>query len=58
MQELLVNVEKDKKEILLVENGKLMERYVDEQGKERLEETYTWGLLKTFCQECRQLLLI
>ncbi len=46
MQELLVNVEKDKKEILLVENGKLMERYVDEQGKERLEGNIYLGVVE------------
>lgn len=46
MQELLVNVEKDKKEILLVENGKLMERYIDEQGKERLEGNIYLGVVE------------
>lgn len=46
MQELLVSVEEDKKEILLVENGKLMERYVDEQGKERLEGNIYLGVVE------------
>lgn len=46
MQELLVDVQNGKKEILLVENGKLMERYVDEQGKERLEGNIYLGVVE------------
>ena len=46
VQELLVDVQNGKKEILLVENGKLMERYVDEQGKERLEGNIYLGVVE------------
>lgn len=46
MQELLVDAQNGKKEILLVENGKLMERYVDEQGKERLEGNIYLGVVE------------
>ena len=46
MQELLVDVKDNKKEILLVENGKLMERYVEEPGKERLEGNIYLGMVE------------
>lgn len=46
MQELLVDVKDNKKEILLVENGKLMERYVEEPGKERLEGNIYLGIVE------------
>ena len=46
VQELLVDAQNGKKEILLVENGKLMERYVDEQGKERLEGSIYLGVVE------------
>ena len=46
VQELLVDAQNGKKEILLVENGKLMERYVDEQGKERLEGNIYLGVVE------------
>lgn len=46
MQELLINVDKDKKNILLVENGKLIEQYVEEEGKDRLEGNIYLGIVE------------
>ena len=46
MQELLINVEKDKKNILLVENGKLIEQYIEEEGRDRLEGNIYLGVVE------------
>lgn len=46
MQELLINVDNNKKEILLVENGKLVERYTEEQGQDRIEGNIYLGIVE------------
>ena len=46
MQELLINVSNNKKEVLLVENGKLIERYIEENGQERIEGNVYLGIVK------------
>ena len=46
MQELLIDVSKNKKNILLLENGKLTERYVEEEGQERLEGNIYLGIVE------------
>ena len=46
MQELLIDVSKNKKNILLLENGKLTERYVEEDGQERLEGNIYLGIVE------------
>ena len=46
MQELLIDVSKNKKNILLLENGKLIERYVEEEGQERLEGNIYLGIVE------------
>lgn len=45
MQELLVDVKNNKKEILLIENGKLIERY-EEHGQERIEGNIYIGIVE------------
>ena len=45
MQELLVDVKDNKKEILLIENGKLIERY-EEHGQERIEGNIYIGIVE------------
>ena len=37
MQEILINVDKDRKNIMLVENGKLIEKYEEKHGEIKLE---------------------
>ena len=46
MQELLIDVKNNKKNILLLENGKLTERYVEEDGQERLEGNIYLGIVE------------
>ena len=46
MQELLINKKKKKKKILLVENGKLIERYIEKQKQERLEGNIYLGIVE------------
>ena len=46
MQELLINVSNNGKEVLLVENGKLIERYIEENGQERIEGNVYLGIVK------------
>lgn len=46
MQELLIDVKENQKNILLVENGKLIERYIEEQGQDRLEGDIYLGIVK------------
>ena len=46
MQELLINASNEKKNILLVENGKLTEQYVEEDGKDRLEGNIYIGIVE------------
>ena len=46
MQELLIDVKENQKNILLVENGKLIERYMEEQGQDRLEGDIYLGIVK------------
>ena len=45
MQELLVDVKDNKKEILLIENGKLIEKY-EEHGQERIEGNIYIGIVE------------
>lgn len=45
MQELLVGVKDNKKEILLIENGKLIEKY-EEHGQERIEGNIYIGIVE------------
>ena len=45
MQELLVDVKDNKKEILLIENGKLTEKY-EEHGQERIEGNIYIGIVE------------
>lgn len=46
MLELLVDVENNKKNIMLVQNGNLIERYVEEQGRDRLEGDIYLGIVR------------
>lgn len=46
MQELLIEVNENKKKVLLVENGKLVEKYVEEKGKDRLEGNVYLGIVE------------
>lgn len=46
MQELLVNVKENKKNVFLVENGILVEKYVEEEGQDRLEGDVYLGIVK------------
>ena len=46
MQELLIDIKKDEKNILLVENGKLIERYIEKQKQERLEGNIYLGIVE------------
>lgn len=46
MLELLVNVENNKKSIMLVQNGNLIEQYVEEQGRDRLEGDIYLGIVR------------
>ena len=46
MQELLIDVEDNRKNILLLENGKLTERYIEEEGQERLEGNIYLGIVE------------
>lgn len=46
MQELLIDVKNNRKNILLLENGKLTERYVEEEGQERLEGNIYLGIVE------------
>ena len=46
MQELLINVSNNQKDILLLENGKLTERYIEEEGQERLEGNIYLGIVE------------
>ena len=46
MQELLIDVKNNRKNILLLENGKLTERYVEEDGQERLEGNIYLGIVE------------
>ena len=46
MQELLIDVNENQKNVLLVENGKLIERYVEEEGQERLEGNVYLGIVE------------
>ena len=46
MQELLIDVKNKQKNILLLENGKLTERYVEEDGQERLEGNIYLGIVE------------
>ena len=46
MQELFINVEDHSKKILLIENGKLIEKYEEEEGKERIEDNIYLGIVE------------
>ena len=46
MQELLIDVKENQKNILLLENGNLIERYIEEQGQDRLEGDIYLGIVK------------
>lgn len=46
MQELLVNVDNNNKKILLVENGKLIEKYDEDQGQDRIEGNIYIGIVE------------
>lgn len=46
MQELLINVKNNEKNILLLENGKLIERYVEKQDQERIEGNIYLGIVE------------
>lgn len=46
MQELLIDVKNNRKNILLLENGKLTEKYVEEEGQERLEGNIYLGIVE------------
>lgn len=46
MQELLINVSNNEKNILLVENGKLIEKYYEKEDKERLEGDVYLGVVE------------
>ena len=46
MQELIVNVEKNNKKILLLENGKLIEKYEEQIGQERIEGNIYLGIVE------------
>ena len=46
MQELLIHVSEERKNILLLENGKLTERYIEENGQERLEGNIYLGVVE------------
>ena len=46
MQEILVNVNDNEKQILLVENGKLIEKYFEKQEQERLEGNIYLGIVE------------
>ncbi len=46
MLELLIDVEGNKKNIMLVQNGNLIERYIEEQGQDRLEGDIYLGIVK------------
>ena len=46
MQELLIDVNNNLKKILLVQNGKLIEKYEDEPEHERLEGNIFLGLVE------------
>ena len=46
MQELLVNVKENNKKIILIENGKMTEKYEEENGKERIEGNIYIGIVE------------
>ena len=46
MQELLIDINKEEKNILLVENGKLIERYIEREEQERLEGNIYLGIVE------------
>ena len=46
MQELLIDVDNGKQEILLVENGKLIEKYEENPGRDRLEGNIFLGIVE------------
>ena len=46
MQELLINTIKSEKQILLVENGKLIEKYFEKQNQERIEGNIYLGIVE------------
>ena len=46
MQELLIDVDNENKKILLVENGKLIEKYEENQGRDRLEGNIFLGIVE------------
>ena len=46
MQELLINVEDNRKRILLLENGNLIEQYEEQPDKERIEGNIYLGIVK------------
>ena len=46
MQEILINVDKDRKNIMLVENGKLIEKYEENDEKDKLEGNIYLGLVE------------
>lgn len=46
MQELLIDVNKENKKILLIENGKLIEKYEEESGQERIEGNIYVGIVE------------
>ena len=46
MQELLVNTSNDGTKILLVENGKLVEKYEEKPEKEKIEGNIYLGIVK------------
>ena len=46
MQEILINVDKDRKNIMLVENGKLIEKYEENDEKDKLEGNIYLGVVE------------
>ena len=46
MQEILINVDKDRKNIMLVENGKLIEKYEENNEKDKLEGNIYLGVVE------------
>ena len=46
MQELLINVRDDLKDILLVENGKIIEKYIEKKEHDRLEGNIYLGIVE------------
>ena len=53
MQELLIDVDNENKKILLVENGKLIEKYEENPGRDRLEGNIFLGIVEYLSSSAR-----